>query len=166
MRAVAGLALLILVSACQAPPPPEMTEAEKAQIQTEVLQAAEAWIDSWKDMETDCETITGMMHPDHMALLLGGNVASRDQWLDYCNRTTTNRAGWEGGWTSTEVRPLSADAAVFVGNYTGTYQWLDGSSDSHYANAAQVILFERTATGWGVTFFLNNNGPVERIEEG
>ena len=44
MRALPALAVLLLVFACQAPPPAEMTEAERAQIEAEVKQAiANRW---------------------------------------------------------------------------------------------------------------------------
>jgi hypothetical protein len=142
-----------------------MTEAEIAQIEAEVLQVADAWDDGWEDMETDCENNVNLMHPDHFAWFSGGNRIDLDGWLEYCTNATRNRAGYEGEWTSTEVRVLSPDAAVFVGSYRSTYENVSGRV-THYPTAAQTILFERTATGWGITLFNNFNGPAEVIQEG
>jgi hypothetical protein len=80
--------------------PPEMTEAETAAIQADVLVAAEAWMDSWKDVETDCETAVDSWHPEHMAFYSGGIRVDRAGWTDYCNRTTAIRASWDGSWTN------------------------------------------------------------------
>jgi len=146
--------------------PPEMTEAETASIQAEVLVAAEAWMDSWKDMETDCETAVDSWHPEHMAFYSGGSRVDRAGWIDYCNRTTATRASWDGSWTNPEIRVLSPDAALFVSSFEQTISYNNDTPTRHYPTAGQVILFERTPTGWGITTFSNFAGPSEVVEEG
>lgn len=144
----------------------EMTETEIAQIEAEVLELAEAWMDSWEDVETDCETAIDLFHPEHMAHFSRGIRLDRAGWLEYCNRTAANRAELSGSWTNPEVRVLSSDAAVFVSSYDYTVSYNTDAPTRHYPTAAQVILVERTATGWGITTFSNFNGPSEVVEEG
>ena len=96
----------------------------------------------------------------------GGSRVGRDEWLDYCSQTTTNRASVSGSWTDTEVRVLSPDAAVFVGSYDSTMGYVDGTPTRHWPTANQVFLAERTANGWGISFFTNLTGPSEVVEEG
>ena len=79
MRALAAVTVLALVAACQAPSP-EMTEADIAQIEAEVTELAEAWVNAWNDVETDCETAIDHWHPDHMLYFSGGNRVDRAGW--------------------------------------------------------------------------------------
>jgi len=58
------------------------------------------------------------------------------------------------------------DAAVFLGSYQSTMGYVDDSPTVHWPTANQTILVERTATGWGISFFTNFNGPSEIVEEG
>ena len=146
--------------------PPEMTEAEIAQVQSEVMEAAEAWIDSWNDVETDCETAIDSWHPEYMVYFSAGERVFGDDWVEVCNQTTANRASVDGHWTDTQVRVLSSDAAVFLGSYETTMGYVDGSPTRHWPTANQAILMERTATGWGISLFMNFNGPSEVVEEG
>ena len=145
---------------------PGMTEAEMVQIEAEVLEAAQAWMDVWEDMDTDCERAAELWHPEHMAYFSGGERTTPSTWVEVCHRVTRNRAGFSGSWTDTDVRVLSRDAALFVGRQEGTFEHLDGSPTRHYPTGAQVILFERTETGWGITTFSNFNGPPEEVGEG
>jgi hypothetical protein len=165
MRTLAALAVLLLVAACQSPPPTEMTQAEIAQIEAEVNEWAEAWVDVWR--ANDCELSRPLMHPTRMHVLWGGKPHnSIDEWMDYCTSTIANRAGWSGEWTDTEVRVYSGDAAVFIGTYSGTYTYRDETPARHYPVATQVIILERAGDGWGVTSFENSNGPYEEVEAG
>jgi hypothetical protein len=123
-------------------------------------------MDSWEDMDTDCETAAELWHPEYGAYYSQGERVDREGFIESCHRTTANRASVEGSWTSTEVRVLSPDAAVFIGAYESTMGYLDGSPTRHWPNAHQIILAERTETGWGITTFSNFNGPAEVIDEG
>ena len=165
IAAVVAVLALLYVATSPMDQSAEMTPEEIAQIEAEVLQVADIWEDGFEDMETDCENTASLMHPDHFAWFSGGSRIDRDGWLEYCTNATRNRAGYEGEWTTTEVRVWSPDAAVFVGSYQATYENVSGRI-THYPTAGQVILFERTDTGWGVTHFSNFNGPSEVIQEG
>ena len=161
-----ALGLGFLLYSSDSAPPAEMTEAEIAQIEAEVLEFAEAWMDSWEDMDTDCETAADLWHPEHSAYFSGGERVDHDGFIESCHRTTANRASVDGSWTDWEIRVLSPDAAVFLGSYESTMGYNDDSPTRHWPTANQAILVERTATGWGISFFTNFNGPSEVVEEG
>lgn len=144
--------------------PAEMTQAEIAQIEAEVTQVAEDWIQVWRD--NDCALSRDIWHPEHIAQPRAGRISpSVQDWIDSCTQTTANRASAEGEWMETSVRVLSPDAAVFSGTYSWTMHYRDGSPAQHWPTAAQTHLYERTETGWGLTFFVNANGPVETVEQ-
>jgi hypothetical protein len=136
----------------------EMTEAQIAQIEAEVLEWAEAWMDSW-NVDVHCDATLPLIHPDHVVELTGGAPLKKAEWLEYCKRTNANIAGFTGVWTDTSVRVLSPDAAVFLGRFDGTWEYPDGRTN-HRPAGAQLILVERTAEGWGLTLFENSNGPL------
>mgnify|MGYP001822653937 CR=1 FL=1 len=164
MRVLLAVAVLMLVAACQAPPA-EMTEAEIAQIEAEVMQFADDWMDAWKDMESDCETAEAMLHPDHWVRITGSaEVRDISDWPDFCARSTATRAGFSGDWTETKVRVISPDAAVFIGTYSPTYHRTDDRPPRHYLTSVQRLLVERTDNGWGLSLMTNTNGPYEDLE--
>jgi len=144
----------------------DLTPAQVAQIEAEVMAAAEAWMDAWRDMETDCEKAVDSWHPQHMAFFSGGRRVDKAGWIDYCDRATATRASFAGSWTDPEIRVLSPDAAVFVSSYEQTLSYSNDAPTRHYPTAGQVILFERTESGWGITMFSNFNGPSEVVEGG
>jgi hypothetical protein len=140
-------------------------EVHSGKIQAEVTQTAEAWMDVWR--ANDCALSRSVWHPERIAQPRAGKTGfSVDDWIENCTTTMSNRASFSGEWMNTEVRVLSPNAALFEGTYTATYEYRDGSPSNHYPTAAQVMLFERTDTGWGLTFFVNSNGPTEPAGEG
>ena len=143
---------------------PEMTEAETAQIEAEVMQLADDWMDAWKDMETDCETTQTLLHPDYWRRLASGEDWDISEWPDYCARSTATRAGASNDWAKKTVRVISPDAAVFIGTHSPTFSYNDGRPPRHYLTSVQRLLVERTETGWGISWLTNNNGPYEDLE--
>ena len=53
MRYLVAVFVLLLASACQAPPPPEMTDAEIAQIEAEVLEAIETNFEGFRQLNLE-----------------------------------------------------------------------------------------------------------------
>ncbi len=162
MRALAAVAVLLLVFACQAPPPAEMTEAEIAQIEAEVMQFSEAWMDVWA--KNDCEAGAVFLHPDNLSFLWSGQALNRAEWLEACIPIVANRESFSGSWTETSVQVLSRDAAVFVGTYSSTFSYVDDTPARHYPSSSQMGLVERTATGWVFTTIAGDSGSFEVVE--
>jgi hypothetical protein len=159
MRTLAAFALVLLFAACQAPSA-EMTEAEIAQIEREVMEWGEAWMDAWAagTPEDRCGATQAFIHPDHVAFLTGGAPHTKAGWFDYCMSTQENWLSYTGRWTDTTVRVLSPDAAIFLARFDATWVRADETVFAFPAGA-QLILVERTAAGWGLTLFENSNGP-------
>lgn len=163
MRALVAVAVLMFIAACQTAPP-EMTEAETSQIEAEVMQLADGWIEAWKDMDTDCENAEALLHPDYWVRIPAGEVRDVSEFPDYCASSTATRAGYSGDWTDKKVRVISPDAAVFIGTYSPTFSYNDGRPPRHYLNSVQRLLVERTETGWGISWMSFSNGPYEDLE--
>jgi hypothetical protein len=164
MRALAAVGILMILAACQAPPP-EMSEAEISQIQSEVEQVAHDWIANWGDVDT-CEIATGFVHPEYISISRAGVFArSLDEQRGNCELNRANRESVTANWTSTNVRVISANAAVFTGNWEGTFHYRDGTPARHYAHSATTILFERMDTGWGITFLVTTNDSPQPVSE-
>jgi hypothetical protein len=144
-----------------------MTEAEMAQIQAEVMEWADTWMDGWNTgtPEDRCAALQALVHPDHVVYLTGGAAWRKADYFDYCTGAQERWRSFTGSWTETDVRVLSPDAAVFVGRFEAT--WVrDDETIFAYPAGAQLILAERTADGWGATLMEWSNGPRERPEEG
>jgi ketosteroid isomerase-like protein len=162
MRTPAAFAVLLLVGACQTAPP-EMTEAEKAQIQTEVLQAAEDWFDGFR--QHDLDMLMAAYHPTETSF--SGSRGPRDY--------ATVREGWGNQfenivkydlkWTETMVKVLSRDAAMFQGYYDATCTYVDGRILQWPGNANFTVLMERTPDGWKITTGSAGSGTAQRIDQ-
>jgi hypothetical protein len=167
LAALVALGALFYFYTAPTTAPAEMTEAEIAQIEAEVLEWAEAFMDGWEAGTPDarCEANLALVHPDHVTYLTGGAPQRKADWFDYCMGVHENWASFTGDWTETSVRVISPDAAVFLGRYDSTGENVNGRV-IRYPAGAQLILVERTADGWGFTLHENSNGPTEVVEEG
>jgi hypothetical protein len=140
----------------------DLTPAEVAQIESEVKEAAEAWIDVWR--ANDCALVTTVFHPEYFTQPRGGYLAtSIDEAISQCESAIANRASFSGGWVETNVRVISRDAAVLMGVWEGEFHYRDDTAPRRYNHSAQVILFERTENGWGGTFYVNSNDPPKPV---
>jgi hypothetical protein len=158
--------VLLYLATLSSPESEEMTEAEIAQIEAEVREWADEFLNAWSgDTRTGCEANLVRVHPDHVVFLRGGEPRRKADWLDWCLNTNEGLADFIGEWTDRQVRVLSPDAAVFIGRWSGTFVEESGRSIHHPA-AAQRMLLERMADGWGMTFQQWSNGPSEVTEEG
>lgn len=141
MRALPAVAVLLLVSACQAPPS-QMTDAEKAQIEAEVSEWAEGFLAAF-----------GELNPDRlMRLWVGENISSVSGGL-----RLTSAAELDGfyqnlvaGWASVEmewlpgavVDVLSPDIALFQGTARQVAvdpEGVRGVGDVHFTNLLKKV---------------------------
>jgi hypothetical protein len=143
-----------------------MTEADVAQIEAEVMEWAEVYLDRWEGpAATGCEGVQSLFHPEHVLYLAGGEHRRIADWFDYCMGRNAAVADYSGTWTDKDVRVLSPNAAIFLGRLSHNFGRADGTSD-RYPAAAQRLLVERTADGWRITMFENSNGPRAEVEGG
>jgi hypothetical protein len=144
-----------------------MTEAEIAQIEAEVMEWAETWMEGWNagTPADRCEATLALIHPDHVVFLSGGAPQRKADWLDWCLEATHTWLSFSGSWTEKDVRVLSPDATVFLGAFDGTWEHVSGRIERH-PTGAQLLLVERTVDGWSATSFENSNGPAEVADQG
>jgi hypothetical protein len=146
-------------------PPAEMTEAEIAQIEAEVMEHADAWLGVFRG-EIDCDAGLDLLHPDRLAMPYQGELLNRAEWHEMCSIRTANVAGVSMSWTKKEVRVLAPDAAVFIGSYSSTWEYRDDSPARHVPISSQIGVAERTPDGWVYTAYSYSDGPSEVVEEG
>ena len=157
---VLGLAFVLYRSP---PPAPEMTEAENAQYEAEVMELADRWMDAWRG-GADCDSNLPLLHPDRLAMPYEGEIINRDGWHDMCLMQSANVASATFDWTNREVRVLAPDAAVFIGSYSATWEYRDGSPASHVPTSSMGGVAERTPDGWVWTFYSWSPGTGEEVE--
>ena len=158
---ILGLAFFLYSS--PSAPPAEMTEAEIAQIQSEVMEFADAWLDAWR-VEVNCDSNLPLLHPDRLAMPYEGGIINRDEWHEMCLMRSANVASATFNWISREVRVMTPDAAVFIGSYSATWEYRDGSPAVHVPNSSTGGVVERTPDGWAWTFYSWSPGPGEEVE--
>jgi len=164
MRAVASFAVLLLVAACQAPPP-EMTDAEIAQIEAEVVAAMETSLAGFRQL--DLEMAMAPYHPTETA------YAWTNVPLDYSETRAMMASGIEElesaelAFVETTVKVLTRDAAVVQGIYETTQYRKDGTLLHLMPDKATwMCLLERTDDGWKITFGANAYGEAVITDAG
>jgi hypothetical protein len=143
--------------------PPEMTEADIAQIEAGVMEAADGWLDAWRS-EVDCDSNLPLLHPDRLAMPYQGRILDREGWHEMCLIRSANVASATFDWTTREVRVLSPDAAVFIGSYSATWEYRDGSPEVRVPSSSVGGVMERTPDGWVWTLYSWSPGPSEDVE--
>jgi hypothetical protein len=162
MRTLSVVAVLLLVAACQNAPP-EMTEAEIAQIEAEVLEAMEANLEGWRQHSADM--IMATFHPTATSWVVGSTPRDFGEVTDWVRNFFEGYTNWEGGWAETSVTVLSQDAALFQGTYDCTTTRNDGRMLFWPGNATWTNLLERTEDGWRITKGANSAGAGQRIDQ-
>lgn len=114
MRALAGLAVLVLFASCQAPPPPEMTEAEREAIQTEVMSVGDQLMVALSDL--DPGVAAGIYDPATMHGNDGATYyATYDEWVTHNEELFARFEEADGSWRNVRVDVLAPDIALLVG---------------------------------------------------
>lgn len=161
MRKLALFAVLSL-AACQSGIP-ELTEAEIAQIEAEVLEVVEANFEGWR--QGDVDIIMATFHPTATSWVAGSVPRDFSRVTEWVTNFSTNYESWEGGWTETEVKVLSREAALFQGHYSCTTTRNDGRVLYWPGNASWTNLLERTEDGWKITMGANAAGAGRRLDQ-
>jgi hypothetical protein len=148
MRVSSVIVLSLLVASCggEAPPPSqEMTAAERSQIQAEVLD----WADQYMESATNLDAMgVALLFDQADAHFFSGST----YWSNWeAIRTGLeefygNRERWDGEWATRRVDVLSPEAAVLVGQTTGVLRLDDGREFDNRAGLSFVL--RKTDAGW------------------
>ena len=167
---IAGLAALLVLGlafflySSPTAPSAEMTQAEIAQIEAEVLQVAQTFLDGFNEL--DMAKANETMHPDHMTFSYQGRIMNKADYREFLDGWVTNKESWQGHWLETNVRVLSPQAAVFVGTYTVDLMEYSDQPGRRYPQSAWTMLFEKTSDGWKWSMGGSSNSGYEAVEEG
>ena len=120
MRTLAAVAALLVVAACQAPPA-EMTEAEIAQYEAEVIQAIEGRVDGFYEAlrQGDAQAAASFWTPDALVLMPGVRVSGseiQNFMAEYMETMTF--LTWEGEYLDWFIH---GDVAYEISSYDETY---------------------------------------------
>ena len=165
---IAGLAVLVVLGIgfllySSPTATPEMTDAEVAQIEAEVMESMGTYVDGYREM--DMEKVGSVAHPDFLTYPYSGRVVNRSEFVETSLAWAEGKESWAISWVDTNVRVLSPDLAVFSGTSVDTLTFSDGRAFYHPSNA-YAFLFERTPDGWKLSMGGPSAAPRQPIEEG
>jgi len=154
MRTFAAIASLLLFAACQAPPPPEVTEVEVAGIEEAVLVQANALVETQNAFDVD----------GFMAQFSTGDldwINNSTHYISYEAVAETLRnffAGldaFDSGWKNVSVDVISRKAALCRGEWWG--EQTRGDVVTRFVSIFWTALHELQADGtWKITRVLQS----------
>jgi hypothetical protein len=147
MRTLAAFAVLLLVAACQAPPT-EMTEAERAQIEAEVLSMGDQWLAAVNDVNP--EGFLDLFDPAGTHATDGYNYANYEDWVGRVQRLFSNWEDVNWAWVYTRAELFSSDAAMFVGYAEGARTNTDGEISE--GGPGVTLLMKKSGGAWKIIY--------------
>jgi hypothetical protein len=141
-----------------------MTNAEIAQIEAEVTQAAADLLESFRTM--DAEAIGEWFHPTETSWVWGATIHDHASLVARLGSFMEDFESWDGGWVESNVKVLKPDAAIFQGKYESTIHYTSGRVLHWPGNANYTMLMELTPEGWRATIGDMDNGAYEVVQEG
>ena len=169
MRAIAAFALLVMVSACQTAPPPEMTDAEREAIASEIRTTAEA---SWRPLNEpqDVEVALSFFVQEATDYFVGDatvgvfNLSIDDGSEDFREGSwnlAQGRLGTTVEVTDNRVAVLSRDHAIQVVSADYAVTDLEGVARTGY-RMVQTTVWVRENGEWKIIHFHNSfRSPAE-----
>jgi len=128
MRTFAGVVLGLFLTGCagEPPPPPEMTNQERGEIQAQVLEWSDRFLEHLNYL--DAAGVAGLFDRDEAHFGNGAEYQSTWQALsDGTQALYRDWESWTGEWESRRVDVLAPDAALVVGQAAGVLTLPDGS---------------------------------------
>jgi uncharacterized protein (TIGR02246 family) len=140
-----------------------MTDVEIAEIEAEVREVAQTFIDGFNEL--DMAKVVSVSHPDHTKVPYAGEILDRSGFQEFLDGWVEDKESWQGDWVDTHIRVLSPDLAAFSGTYSVDMTLSDGER-RHYPSGAMVGLFERTEDGWRWSIRGSASSGYQLVEEG
>jgi len=161
VAAVLAVVVLLYVATVPNAPPAEMTEAEIAQIEAEVMN----WSDQWLEAATnlDAEGTAALMDPEDAHFVAGG-TAYRATWAEYLAGSQELYGGWEvwgGEWDARRVDILGPGVALLTGQATGPVRVVDGGE---FTNRVRLTFVVRKTEGEWKGFYGHVSGVRTPIQ--
>ncbi len=140
MRALslAGIGFLLAACAGEPAPPPEMSNAERGQIQAEVLAWSDQFLVAVNDL--DAQGVALLFDQADGHFVDAGRYLSG--WAPFLANTQELYGGWTswaGAWGTRRIDVLSPETALFVGEATGQVQQREGGDFDHQTQFSFVV---------------------------
>jgi len=142
---VVGLAFFLYRSPSA---PPEMTEAEIAQIEAEVLSVGDQWLAAVVEVNPD--GFLDLFDPAGTHATDGYHYATYEDWVAHIRNLFSTWEDVNWAWTSTRVDVLASDAAMFVGHAEGTLTRTDGRTSD--GGPGVTLLVRKDGGGWKIVY--------------
>jgi ketosteroid isomerase-like protein len=128
MKTLYGICLGLFVLACAGEPasPPEMTNQERGEIQAQALEWSDQFLDNLNHL--DAHGVATLF--DEADAHFANGADYQPSWQAFSTGTQELYREWEswsGQWESRRVDVLAPDAALVVGQVTGTMTTADGT---------------------------------------
>ncbi len=111
------LAVLLFAAACQTAPP-EMTDAERAEIEAAVTESLQVWVDGASAL--DAAQATSVMDPQVDFVDFYNLSQGRAELLEWTTSLLSNYQSWEGALDQVTVEVMSPEIALFFAQVTIT----------------------------------------------
>lgn len=145
MRAITFATCAVLLGCAGGPAPVEMTNAERGQIQAEVLTWSDQWLEAVSNL--DAQGAASLMDRADGHFYHGATY--RANWQEFLAASEELYGGWdawEAEWGTRRVDVLSPDAALLVGDAEGMVRYPDGTEADN--RVAWSFVLRRSEGGW------------------
>lgn len=149
--AFAILAVIALLYIGPAPnaPPAEITEAEVAQIEVEVMTWSDEWIEGARNQ--DANAVASLLDPDKAQYVI--NATLHSGWEECVSALEGLYSGWEtwrGEWSGRSVEVLGPDVAALMGQTRGPLTLVNGTEGINQVRLS--FLLRKRADGWKAVY--------------
>ncbi len=160
MRLLA-LSLVVLVGACQ-PAPPQMTDAERSEIEAAVTEGLETWLEGANTL--DAALGTSMVDPEADFVDFGTHYQNRADLREGWAGSFSRFQSWDSAWDDVQIDVIRTDLALFFGRFTLSRRYLDGRLQESSPYIWITGRFELSETGWKLTHG-HLSGAVRIVED-
>jgi uncharacterized protein (TIGR02246 family) len=162
MRVIAAFTVFLLIAACKTTPPPEMTEAEAAQIEAEVTEVGEQLMAGLRNLDT--EATAAIYDPASMHGNDGANYyADYDEWVAHNEDLFGRFEELNAEWKNVRIDVLAPDVALLVGQNEVTATQTTG--DQTNIQGYITLVLRKIDGGWKI-IHQASVGRWTPIEEG
>jgi hypothetical protein len=141
--------------------PPEMTEAEIAQIEADARAVGDQWLAAVNSINTGA--FLDLFDSADTYAVDGAYYASYEEWVGRIRRLFSTWESVDWAWGETRVEVFAPDAAMFVGQTEGTRTRTNGETSN--ADVGVTLLVRKIGRVWKITY-QGSAGRWTPVEEG
>ena len=160
LRIVLLVGSLALMAACQTVPP-EMTEAERAEIEAAVTAELQVFIESGNGL--DGALAASMYDTEASFVDFGALYQGQTAIQEHLERLFSNYQTWESAWDELNVEAVRPDLALFFGQFTLSRRYVDGRLQETNPLVWLTGRSDLTEAGWKVTH-MHLSGTIQIVE--